>query len=82
MPFVNESLIVERGPKLVALVYPDYDAMDREKVTYEMLPKIMEQVAKDLNKRLAPFEQISNIQLMANEFEKTPKKSIKRYLYK
>lgn len=82
MPYVNESLVVERGPKLVALVHPDYEAMDRDKLTSVELEGIMKKVVSDLNKVLAPFEQISHIQLMANEFEKTPKKSIKRYLYK
>lgn len=82
MPFVNESLIVERGPKLVALVYPDYEAMDKANVTSTMLPQIMEQVTRELNSNLAPYEQISHIQLIPNEFEKTPKRSIKRFLYK
>ncbi|MBO4994552.1 MAG: AMP-binding protein [Muribaculaceae bacterium] len=81
MPFVAESLVVERGHKLVALVYPDYEAMDRSKVTISMLPTVMEQVTKDLNKLVAPYERIDHIQLRANEFEKTPKRSIKRYLY-
>ncbi len=82
MPFVAESLVVERGSKLVALVYPDYEAMDKSRVRSEMLPKIMAQVTIDLNKQLAPYERIDHIQLRPSEFEKTPKRSIKRYLYK
>lgn len=81
MSYVAESLVVERGKHLVALVYPDYEAMDRDKIPNEQLPEIMEQVRKDLNKAVAPYEQIDKIQLIANEFEKTPKRSIKRYLY-
>ena len=81
MPYVAESLIVERGKHLVALVYPDYEAMDRDHITNEMLPKIMETVRTGLNKRVGPYERIDDIKLIANEFEKTPKKSIKRYLY-
>lgn len=81
MPYVSESLIVERGKHLVALVYPDYEAMDRDKVSNESLPKHMEQVRTDLNRLVAPYERIDRIQLIANEFEKTPKRSIKRYLY-
>ncbi|MDE6371852.1 MAG: AMP-binding protein, partial [Duncaniella sp.] len=81
MPYVAESLIVERGKHLVALVYPDYEAMDRDKLTSAQLPEIMEQVRKDLNNVVAPYERVDRIQLIANEFEKTPKKSIKRYLY-
>ena len=81
MPYVAESLVVERGKQLVALVYPDYEAMDRDKVDNEHLPEMMEHVRKDLNTLVAPYERIDKIQLIANEFEKTPKRSIKRYLY-
>lgn len=81
MPYVSESLVVERGKHLVALVYPDYEAMDRDKVANEKLPELMEQVRTDLNRIVAPYERIDRIQPIANEFEKTPKRSIKRYLY-
>ncbi len=81
MPFVAESLVVERGKRLIALVCPDYEAMDRQGVTSDMLPEIMDKVTGELNKLVAPYEKIDRIQLIANEFEKTPKKSIKRYLY-
>lgn len=81
MPFVAESLVVERSGKLVALVYPDYDMMDSVGITTDQLPASMEQIRKELNALVAPYEQISKIQLIANEFEKTPKRSIKRYLY-
>lgn len=82
MPYVSESLVVERSHRLVALVYPDYEATDRMGITHEMLPQIMEQVKKDLNKIVAPYERIDEIQLRPTEFEKTPKRSIKRFLYK
>lgn len=81
MPFVAESLVVERGKRLIALVYPDYEAMDRRGVTSAMLPEIMAKVTEKLNRLVAPYERIDRIQLIANEFEKTPKRSIKRYLY-
>jgi long-chain acyl-CoA synthetase len=81
MPLVAESLIVERNNKLVALVYPDYEAMDKFGVSISQLPEEMEHVLADLNKLVAPYERVSKIQLIANEFEKTPKRSIKRYLY-
>lgn len=81
MPYVAESLIVERGKHLVALVYPDYESMDRDGISHEKLPEIMEQVRNDLNAVVAPYERVDKIQLIANEFEKTPKRSIKRYLY-
>lgn len=81
MPYVGEALVVERGKKLVALVYPDYEAMDKARLTHEMMPQVMEKIRQEVNKNLAPYEQIDEIQLRANEFEKTPKKSIKRFLY-
>lgn len=81
MPYVAESLVVERNNRLVALVYPDYEAMDANGIGAYQLRDVMEQVRKDLNKIVAPYEQIDKIQLIANEFEKTPKRSIKRYLY-
>lgn len=81
MPYVAESLVVERNGHLVALVYPDYEAMDANGITTPQLPETMEQIRKELNKLVAPYEKIDKIQLIANEFEKTPKRSIKRYLY-
>lgn len=81
MPFVAESLIVERDGKLNALVYPDYDAMDKLGVSLADMDSTMENVRKELNKIVAPYEQVAKIVLMPNEFEKTPKRSIKRFLY-
>lgn len=81
-PFITESIVVERNGKLVALVYPDYDAIDAEKISVENLPNILAENKDELNKILAGYEKISEIQIHPHEFEKTPKKSIKRYLYK
>lgn len=81
MPYVAESLVVERDGKLAALVYPDYEATDKFGIAFPELESTMENVRKELNKIVAPYEQISKIILMPNEFEKTPKRSIKRFLY-
>ena len=81
MLYVNESLVVEREGRLVALVYPDYESMDQLGVTRDQLPDLMEKIRVELNKLVAPYERIAKIQLIATEFEKTPKRSIKRYLY-
>ena len=81
MPFVAESLVVDRDGRLVALVYPDYDALDRFDVSIADLDSTMENIRKELNKLVAPYERITKIILMPNEFEKTPKRSIKRFLY-
>lgn len=81
MPFVAESLVVEREGKLVGLVYPDYATADRLGVTGPDLEDSMTRVCKELNALVAPYERLSKIILMPNEFEKTPKRSIKRFLY-
>lgn len=81
LPFVMESIVIEKNGKLVGLVYPDYETVDSTGISHEDLPVIMEENRVELNKLLAPYEAISSIQLYPTEFEKTPKKSIKRYLY-
>ena len=82
MLYISESLVVDRDHKLVALVYPDYDSMDRDGITRDQLPAHMETVKTELNKLVAPYERVSCIEIMVNEFEKTPKRSIKRFLYR
>ena len=79
MPMVAESLVLEDGEKLVALVYPDQDEMMN--FSHEELENIMEQNRKDLNEQLPHYSKISSVRLHNEEFAKTPKKSIKRYLY-
>ena len=79
MAMVAESLIVQRGDKLVALVHPDKDEMMN--FTEEELEHIMEQNRQELNNALPVYSRISAVELQVEEFAKTPKKSIKRYLY-
>ena len=79
MPMVAESVVVQRSDKLVALVYPDKDEM--VSFTQEELERIMEQNRNDLNEQLPAYSRIAAIELHDEEFSKTPKKSIKRYLY-
>lgn len=81
MPFIAESLVVERDGKLIGLVYPDYPALDKMEMTSNDLNDIMEKTRKELNQLVAPYERLSKLQLVPNEFEKTPKRSIKRFLY-
>ena len=81
MPFVSECLVIKGEEKLVALVYPDFNAMDEIGIDHKELEHIMEDNRKKYNKMVANYEQISEIRLYPNEFEKTPKKNIKRYLY-
>ena len=79
MPMVAESVVVQREDKLVALVYPDKDEV--VSFTQEELERIMEQNRNDLNGQLPVYSRIAAIELHEEEFAKTPKKSIKRYLY-
>ncbi len=82
LPFIQESLIIERNKKLVALVYADYEALDSLGLNEEEnLRTIMDENLKNLNSSVAAYEKVSKIQLYPTEFEKTPKRSIKRYLY-
>ncbi len=82
MPFIIESLIIERNKKLVALVYADYESLDSLGLNNpDNLQAIMDENLKNLNKIVGAYEKVSKIQLYPNEFEKTPKRSIKRYLY-
>ncbi|MEG0037636.1 MULTISPECIES: long-chain fatty acid--CoA ligase [Bacteroides] len=82
MPFILESLIIERNKKLVGLVYADYEALDSLGLSDdENLKTIMGENLKSLNSMVASYEKVSQIQLYPTEFEKTPKRSIKRYLY-
>jgi long-chain acyl-CoA synthetase len=82
MPFVMESLVVQRDTQLTALVYPDLDEAKQMGFTKEDLQEVMEQNLKGLNQNIPVYEKISSIELMEEEFQKTPKKSIKRYLYR
>ncbi len=82
MPMVVESLIVQKDDKLVGLVYPDYEEAKNIGLSNEDLQHVMEQNLTDLNLIIPPYSKISNIIIQEEEFEKTPKKSIKRYLYK
>jgi long-chain acyl-CoA synthetase len=82
MPYVLESLVLQKDDnRLVALVCPDMEAVDADKLTHEQLEEVMENTRKQVNAELAAYEQINIFKLYPHEFEKTPKKSIKRFLY-
>lgn len=78
---VKECLVIEQGGRIVALIYPDYELLEKRGLPSSKLPDLMEQIRKKVNSELAPYEQIQKVVIMATEFQKTPKKSIKRYLY-
>jgi long-chain acyl-CoA synthetase len=80
LEIVNESLVKEEDGKLVALVYLDQDYLDSHNVTLTQ-EELRNQVKSQANQLLSSYEQISNVYLQEEEFEKTPKRSIKRYIY-
>lgn len=79
MQYVTESLVKQEGEKFIALVFPDEEALKADNVSD--IPAKMEELRKSVNKLIPSYEHISEIRVMNEEFEKTPKKSIKRYLY-
>lgn len=81
LPYVAESLVVDDHGKLMALIVPDMDAAAAKKLTVEDLEKIFDQSIKQVNKDLESYSKLSSFKLMDKEFEKTPKRSIKRFLY-
>lgn len=81
MPYVAECVVVERSKKLVALVYPDAEAIKAGGINEQDIPGIMEDNRKKVNEELPKYEQIGGIELVGEEFEKTPKKNIKRFKY-
>ena len=82
LAMVSESLIVQRGDKLVALVHPDMDEVKAMGFGQEELEQLMEQNRQELNAQLPVYSKLQAFELLEEEFQKTPKKSIKRYLYK
>jgi len=81
LPYIGESIVIQKGEKLYALIYPDYDEAKRDGLDESGLRMAMEQNKKDLNEMVAAYERIAGYKLYEHEFEKTPKRSIKRYLY-
>ena len=81
MALVSESLVVQHGDKLVGLVFPDFDEASTMSFDRQDIEQVMEQNRQELNDVLPPFCRLSAIRIREEEFEKTPKKSIKRYKY-
>lgn len=81
MPLINESLVIMKDSKLVALIYPEYNEAISRGLSKEEIFKVLDQSRVALNATLPPYSQITHIQIYNEEFEKTAKKSIKRYMY-
>ena len=81
LPYVAESLVIEKGGKLVALIYPNLEMVAEAKLTDQQLQEIMQDNLNILNEEQPNYAKVSTFRIFPEEFEKTPKKSIKRYLY-
>ena len=81
MPYISESIVIEKEGKLIALIYPDFDFVNEEKLSDDKLAEAMASNLKELNQQLPAYSQVSSYKLYNEEFEKTPKRSIKRFLY-
>ena len=82
LPLVVESVVVQRDTKLVGLVYPDYEEAKNTGISLSSIEAQMQQNLQDLNLTQPAYCKLSAIEIQEKEFEKTPKKSIKRYMYK
>lgn len=82
LPFVVESLVVDRGGKLTALVFLDKEAMQARGITEAKEPVLLDRLKAKVNKEVAAYERLADIEAVEQEFAKTPKQSIKRFLYK
>jgi len=81
MPYVTEAIVVDRDHKLVALVFADKEKAKADNLSEKDLAEVMEKNRHHLNSKLPKFMQVVKFNLVKEEFEKTPKKSIKRYMY-
>jgi len=80
-PYIQESIVLEEEGKILALVYLDQEKLKKERIDLTRSKHIMKEIKAEVNKKLPIYSQISYIYIQEEEFEKTPKKSIKRYLY-
>jgi len=79
--YVMESLVISEDNKLIGLIFPDYEMMKRDNISEEQLVLILDQTRKEVNERLPDFMTVSKFRIHPEEFVKTPKRSIKRFLY-
>lgn len=79
--YVTESVVISEDNKLIALVNPDLEAMKKDNISEEQLPAVLETIRKEVNERLPEFMSVSKFRVHKEEFAKTPKRSIKRFLY-
>ena len=81
MDYIAESVVISEDNKLVALIYPDYETIRKDNISDEQLLSILEETRKTVNDRLPDFMAVHKFRIHNEEFAKTPKRSIKRFLY-
>jgi long-chain acyl-CoA synthetase len=81
LPYISEALVVQRQDKLVGLVYPEWERAEKEGLPEEELLYIMKKNMETLNQQMPNYCRLNEIQLQKEPFEKTPKQSIRRFLY-
>jgi long-chain acyl-CoA synthetase len=80
-PYVTESLVISEENKMIALIFPDYDQVKKENLTDERLLAVLDQTRKEVNDVMPDYMAVSKVRIHPEEFAKTPKRSIKRFLY-
>jgi len=81
LPYVSETLVIQKQEKLIGLVYPDWERAEKEGLSEHDLQTIMKNQLESFNQQLPNYSKLSEISLQRESFEKTPKQSIKRFLY-
>jgi len=81
MNYITESLVIQEDNKLIGLIYPDYEMMKRDNISEDQTGTILEEARKSVNERLPDFMAVHKFRVHPEEFAKTPKRSIKRFLY-
>lgn len=81
MPYVEESLVIQKGDNLIALIFPDFESATQDNLDRDGVDKIMQQNITAVNQEIPAYSKIKGYEIVESEFEKTPKRSIKRFLY-
>jgi len=81
MDYVAESLVIQEDNRLIGLIYPDHEMLKRDNISEDQIPGILEKIRKDVNERVPEFMVVHKYRIHPEEFAKTPKRSIKRFLY-
>jgi long-chain acyl-CoA synthetase len=81
MDYVSESLVLMEDNKLIGLIFPDFEMLKKNNIPEEKLPEMLEEIRKAANEKIPEFMQVSKFRVHSEEFAKTPKRSIRRFLY-